>query len=97
MSASSPDPTSEAPPEPPDPRPPLETDHTSLVEALDILSHPTVQAVLRDNALMRPVLAKDSMVLGDGTLQTASIQALLGDAALVQRISALAVEEENMA
>lgn len=87
-------PTSEAPPVAPDPRAPLESDHTSLLEALDVLAHPAVQAVLRDDALMVPVLAKDPAALRTEVLRTSTLQTLLSDADLVQRIAALGVEEE---
>ena len=51
--------------------------------------NPLVQAVLRDVAVMRPVLAQDGRAVRNGALRTASMEALLSDAGLVQRIAGL--------
>ena len=83
------DPTLAAPPAPPAPLPPLERDHTSLKAVLDVLAHPLVQAVLRDTAVMRPVLTQDSRAVRNGALRAPSMEALLSDAELVQRIAGL--------
>lgn len=83
------DPTLAAPPAPPAPIPPLERDHTSLQAALDVLAHPLVQAVLRDAAVMRPVLAQDGHAVRNEALRAPSMEALLSDAELVQRIAGL--------
>ena len=83
------DPTLAAPPAPPAPMPPLERDHTSLRAALDVLAHPLVQAVLRDAAVMRPVLAQDGRAVRNEVLRAPSMEALLSDAELVQRIAGL--------
>ena len=83
------DPTLAAPPAPPAPMPPLERDHTSLQAALDVMAHPLVQAVLRDAAVMRPVLAQDGHAVRNGALRAPSMEALLANAELVQRIAGL--------
>lgn len=83
------DPTLAAPPAPPAPIPPLERNHTSLQAALDVLAHPLVQAVLRDASVMRPVLAQDGHAVRNGALRAPSMEALLSDAELVQRIAGL--------
>ena len=83
------DPTLAAPPAPPAAMPPLERDHTSLQVALDVLAHPLVQAVLRDAAVTRPVLAQDGRAVRNGALRASSMEALLADAGLVQRIAGL--------
>jgi hypothetical protein len=53
------------------------------------MAHPLVQAVLRDAAVMRPVLAQDGRAVRNGALRAPSMEALLADAGLVQRIAGL--------
>ena len=83
------DPTLAAPPAPPPPKPPRERHPTSHQTPRDVLAHPLVQAVLRDAAVMRPVLAQDGRAVRNGALRAPSMEALLSDAGLVQRIAGL--------
>lgn len=87
------DPTLSLPPPPPEPTPLIDTSFASLQEALLLLEHPLVQEVLRDRQLMNPVLSNDKQAIRNGALETSSMKALLSDAALIQKIAALSVEE----
>lgn len=85
------DPTLATPPKPRPPSIPLEHNHTSLVDALNVLTHPLVQNVLRDSTLMKPVMEHDTSAINKA-LRVPSMQALLSDTKLIQKIADLASE-----
>lgn len=96
VSLRSKDPTLSLPHPPPEPKPFIDASFDALQEALFVLEHPLVQAVLKDTRVIHAVFDNDKQAIRGGALETPSMKELLSDASLIQKIAALSVEEDNI-